>query len=79
MQRKLTLRMDEDAINRAKQYAAQRGVSVSRLVENFFAALDGGEQGDIEMSPLVKSLWGILEGEDVSEEDYRAYIEEKHS
>ena len=78
MKRKLTLRMDDEAIERAKEYAAERGISVSKLVENFFEVLEKTGEDDAEMSPLVKSLWGTLEGEDLSEEDYREHLEEKH-
>ena len=78
MKSKLTLRMTDEAIERAKRYAAQRGISVSKLVENFFAALEADDTEDIEMSPLVQSLWGTLEESDVSEEDYRDHLEEKY-
>lgn len=81
MRNKLTLRMDEAAIERAKRYAAERGMSVSRLVENFFEALDAPRSPDsdeFEMSPLVKSLWGILEGAEFDEADYRRHLEKKH-
>ena len=37
MKKKLTLRMEQDVIERAKEYAAERGASVSKLVENYFA------------------------------------------
>lgn len=78
MKRKLTLRMDDEAIERAKEYAAERGISVSQLVENFFELLESTDERQVEMSPLVKSLWGTLEGEDVDEDDYREHLEEKH-
>jgi hypothetical protein len=70
--------MSDEAIERAKEYAAERGISVSRLVENFFEVLDVADEEDVEMSPLVESLWGTLEGEDVDEEDYREHLEEKY-
>lgn len=78
MKRKLTLRMDDEAIERAKEYASERGISVSQLVENFFEVLETGDEGDVEMSPLVKSLWGTLEEEDIDEEDYREHLEDKY-
>ena len=78
MKRKLTLRIDEEAIERAKEYAAERGISVSRLVENFFQALENAGEDDVEMSPLVKTLWGTLEGEELTEEDYGERLEEKY-
>lgn len=78
MKRKLTLRMDEDAIAQAKEYAHQRGMSVSKLVQQFFEALEGDKQHDeIEISPFVKSLRGVV-GQDVSEDDYYDYLERKH-
>ena len=78
MKRKLTLRMSDEAIERAKEYAAERGISVSRLVENFFEVLDVADEEDVEISPLVESLWGTLEGEEVDEEDYRKHLGAKH-
>jgi len=36
MQSKLTLRLDDDLKERAKQLAQERGISVSRLVEDYF-------------------------------------------
>jgi hypothetical protein len=70
--------MEEETIERAKEYAADRGISVSKLVENFFQALENSGEDDVEMSPLVKTLSGTLEGEDLSEDDYREHLEEKH-
>ena len=70
--------MDDEAIERAKRYAAERGISLSRLVENFFEALEADEAAEIEMSPLVKALWGTLEGADLSEADYRGHLREKY-
>jgi predicted HicB family RNase H-like nuclease len=40
MSKKLTLRLDEEAIERATQYASKRGTSVSKLVQRFFDRLD---------------------------------------
>jgi len=41
MKSKLTLRLDEDLKERAKQMAAERGTSVSQLVEDYFRLLSG--------------------------------------
>lgn len=79
MKKKLTLRMSEDAIRRAKSYASERGTSVSQLVENFFAALeDDVEDGDRSHSAVVRELTGIAEGGDVSEQDYYDHLADKH-
>ena len=39
MKTKLTLRLDDEMIGRAKAYAARRGTSVSALVEDYFRLL----------------------------------------
>ena len=78
MKKKLTLRMNQDAIERAKAYAAERGTSVSKLVEQFFDVLGREESTEeIKISPFVESLRGIADP-DVSEDDYRDHFEEKH-
>ncbi len=49
MKTKLTLRLDEEVIERAKAYAAARGTSLSVLAENYFrlvAADDPASGGD---------------------------------
>lgn len=78
---KLTLRLDQKLINRAKKHAKEHGTSVSKLVANYFEALESPEKDRIEESlpPITKSLVGVLEGVDISKEDYRKYLEEKHS
>lgn len=83
MNKKLTLRLDESIIKRAKKYAKERGTSVSQLVANYFNALESeqSEQPDksnVTIPPVTKSLVGILSDADLDEKDYRAYIEKKH-
>ena len=54
MKTKLTLRLDEDVIGRAKAYAAARGTSLSALTENYFrlvasgGAAQGGDGSSVE-------------------------------
>ena len=62
MTTKLTLRIDEELIARAKQHSAKTGKSVSSLVADFFALLDSGEAGDAPITPSVRSLLGALSG-----------------
>jgi len=76
MATKLTLHMDKDLIELAKRVARKRGTSVSRLVADFFAALD--RAAEEELPPITRSLWGIAAGTGADEEDYRRYLEDKH-
>jgi len=80
MQTKLTLRLDDRLVRRAKAYARRSGRSVSSLVADFFALLGPGEEKKIEpeLTPTVQSLLGALGREPVNEEEYYRYVEEKY-
>jgi len=79
MQTKLTLRLDDELINRAKSYARKRGKSVSQIVAGYFSLLDDTpEKETSEFSPIVRSLKGSLKGTKVGKKDYHKYLEGKH-
>lgn len=79
MNTKLTLRMDESLIRRAKQYSDETGKSVSRLVADYFALLEPGEAiGSVTVTPRVRAWRGALAGHGLDERDYLRYLEEKH-
>ena len=79
MASKLTLRMDEELIEKAKQYAARTGTSVSRLVARYFSLLDGDDPENVlKTAPLTRRLFGLLKDTGVEPEDYRAHLEEKY-
>jgi hypothetical protein len=60
MTTKLTLRMDENLINQAKDYAKHSGKSVSKLVADFFALLNPEPEEDFdEISPKVNLFWEL--------------------
>jgi len=79
MQTKLTLRLDERLVRRAKAYARRSGKSVSQMVAEYFLLLVGRDQetGE-ELPPTVRRLRGSLKGSDLDRDDYRRYIEEKY-
>ncbi len=61
MQTKLTLRLDDKLIKRAKRSAKKRGKSVSQLLADYFFVLEEDVKNkDIELTPIVQSLKGIL-------------------
>jgi len=82
MQTKLTLRLEQRLIRRAKAYARRAGKSVSELVADFFGRLEapaeGTTTGVVAQSPAVQSLVGALSGARLDEADYRAHLAEKH-
>ena len=78
MPKKLTLRLDEDVIERAKAYAAERDTSLSRLVETYLAAVTekDGDRKQASFSDTTRQFIGVLEEAD--EADYERYLEEKY-
>lgn len=79
MAAKLTLRIDEDLIARAKAYSRSSGKSVSRLVADYLAALpDRQAGGPARQTPIVCSLRGMLRESKVDRKDYRRHLEEKY-
>lgn len=77
MNTKLTLRLGEELIARAKRHSASSGKSVSQLVSDYFALIDS-QESDVEITPRVRSLRGVLAGSGREEHDYRRHLEEKH-
>ena len=79
MHTKLTLRLDEELIERAKSHARQSGKSVSQLVSDYLEVLPQPEHPKPRrLTPIVESLRGVLAGSGLDEEDYRRHLEEKY-
>ncbi len=82
MNTKLTLKLDKDIIEQAKIYAKNKQTSLSVLVANYFKSLaDEKLETEIELSPIVQELSGIIELPDNFDlkEDYTNYLIEKYS
>ena len=77
MNTKLTLRLDDRLIVSAKRHSAETGRSISQLVADFFAFIDAGAE-EVEITPRVRSLRGVLAGSGLDETDYRRHLEEKY-
>jgi hypothetical protein len=82
MEAKLTLSMDENVIKKAKDFAKKNHTSLSRMIEDYFSNLTKKEaKVDVdELSPLVKSLSGILNLPDDFDfkKDRTNYLEKKY-
>ncbi|HYU31887.1 MAG TPA: DUF6364 family protein [Thermoanaerobaculia bacterium] len=79
MHTKLTLRIDDELIDRAKSYARRSGKSVSQLVADYLEMLpEPGQHKPRPLTPIVESLRGVLAGSGLDEEDYRRHLKEKH-
>jgi hypothetical protein len=72
---KLTLSVDPAVISRAKRYAKQRGVSISRMVETYLASVSTPPAAT-DVPPVLRSLRGTLKRADLKE--YRKHLIEKY-
>ena len=78
MTTKLTLRMDRALVANAKREAHRRGKSVSRMVADYFEALEQKTQTIDTLPPVTASLFGLLKKSSASEKDYRRYLKDKY-
>ena len=79
MQTKLTLRLDQDLIRRAKTHSLRSGKSLSALVADFFTLLaEDRPAGDSPLPPRVRSLIGAFKGSTATKADYRKHLVEKY-
>ncbi|MGF1566358.1 MAG: DUF6364 family protein [Flavobacteriales bacterium] len=80
MDSKLTLKLNQDVIQRAKHYAEAHNISLSRLIENYLQSLTGLGPSSVIITPLVQSLSGIIdEASIVSDKDgYADYLKKKY-
>jgi hypothetical protein len=60
MDTKLTLKLNEDIIEKAKEYAKLKKTSLSDLIENYLQKLTSDKKSNNTITPLVKSLSGII-------------------
>ena len=79
MNTKLTLRLDRNLIESAKEYSAKTGKPLSRIVADLFTIIKNEKLREkTELSPTVNSLKGILKESNINERDYKKYLEEKY-
>lgn len=77
MQTKLTVRINDQLIQSAKRYAHRRGISLSRLIENYLNTLAIEQDEPLAQTPILQRLSGILP-ESASIEDQHKHWEEKY-
>jgi hypothetical protein len=77
MQTKLTLRLEDSLIQQAKDYAKQHDKSLSQVVADYFYMLTQ-QDGKSEISPITRSLIGVLDSNNVNKNDYKRHLEEKY-
>ncbi|RUA10631.1 MAG: hypothetical protein DSY82_04550 [Flavobacteriia bacterium] len=80
MDSKLTLKLNESVIKQAKLYAKENNISLSRMIENYLTAITESKDNRKNISPLVKSLTGVVKLEDKDyRKDYTDFLSQKYS
>ena len=82
MDNKLTLKLDNQVIEKAKLYARKKNTSLSKLIEAYLQFLTSSNKSDTaEITPLVKSLSGILDTTKFTDFDeaHKKHLKKKYS
>lgn len=79
MDTKLTLKLDKLIIESAKEYAKEKNISLSKMIENYLQAITNKRNKEIEISPLVQSLIGVIgQQKNNYKKDYTDYLSKKY-
>ncbi|MEE9492534.1 MAG: DUF6364 family protein [Gammaproteobacteria bacterium] len=76
MQTKLTLRLESQLIEQAKQHAKKQGKSLSQVVADYFRVFTQNKTHPI--SPVTSSLIGVIKSDSSGAEDYKKHLEDKY-
>ena len=60
MSAKLTLRLDEKLISKTKSTARAKGVSLSKMVSDYFQSVSAQQKKEAPVSPILSEVAGIL-------------------
>ncbi|MBP6397924.1 MAG: hypothetical protein KBF57_08750 [Saprospiraceae bacterium] len=79
MNTKLTLTIEKEVIEIAKEYAKEKGQSLSELVENYFklVTVNRSKMKEKQLSPKVRKLKGIIKTDENI--DYKQILTEELS
>ena len=80
MDTKLTLKLEQSVIEKAKDYAKRQKTSLSRLIENYLLDITDEEATQEKITPLVRSLSGIIDlsNDYDHKKDYTDYLAKKY-
>jgi len=83
MDTKLTLRLNDSVIERAKIYARSHKISLSKMIESYLDSLtkqNEEEKKKASITPLVESLSGVigLPADFDYKKEYHSYLDEKY-
>ena len=81
METKLTLRLNDNVIERAKVYARNHKISLSKMIESYLDSVTKQkEEKKTAITPLVESLSGVIDlpADFDYKKEYRDHLAEKY-
>jgi hypothetical protein len=80
MNAKLTLSLDRDIIERAKEFSRSRHKSLSKLIEAYLRQVTHSDDASERVTPLVAKLSGIIDARKLGDlkSDYADYLADKY-
>ena len=82
METKLTLRLNDNVIKRAKIYARSHKISLSKMIETYLDSItkQNEKEKKFSITPFVESLSGVIDlpADFDYKKEYRDYLEEKY-
>ena len=82
METKLTLRLNSTVIEKAKKYARNHNISLSKMIESYLDSItkQKEEEKKIPVTSLVESLSGVMDlpADFDHKKEYRDFLEEKY-
>lgn len=80
MDKKLTLSLNSSVIENAKLYARSNKTSLSKLIEAYLQSIVENRTKQIEITPLVQSLSGVIQLSDNLDirDEYTKFLLEKY-
>jgi len=79
MDTKLTIKLNKLIIERAKKYASERNISLSRMIENYLRTITSKNDEETKISPLVESLTGVIKEPDTDyKREYSDFLTKKY-
>ena len=82
METKLTLRLNKNVIERAKNYARSHKTSLSKMIESYLDSITKQKEKEKKLSitPLIESLSGVIDlpADFDYKKEYRDHLEKKY-
>ncbi|MFO7889114.1 MAG: DUF6364 family protein [bacterium] len=81
MNKKLTLRLNEEVISRMKNYTNKHHISLSKFTESIFKQiLETSEENSQDLTPIVQKYKGVLRNNKIDEiDDLTNFLTKKHT